>query len=355
MTISCRTNCGEQIDYEKFEFPDGFIYYLPKNTDGSIHNCPNLPKDGMYGRVSAIHEEYSEEEKIGKEIVDESYELMQEAYGDLSYWDLVAETKDEVDYDGQTYEEAKKKELLKLQMRCLLFPAPFMEWDHTDLFAPEEHDDFDELISKDLELLAYSYEGQGMLDCAIRALTIQNFTTNDQNPRILELTYKKNKTQKNQEVEKKIEAKTVNELRENLRRVERTIKNFIRKQYSSIEVFRKEFPEIYSEASRNQKIGIEKIKREHNDVIEFITIGDAHRIIKEKKSEFVKKEELGKNLWKKIDWEIINDIFACKNTRNGIDHYSGKNIENDFDYDAKSLCFLQCEEIINFFEKLELV
>lgn len=45
MTIQCRTGCGEQITYEGIDFPDGFKYLLPLNSDETIHNCPNLPPD----------------------------------------------------------------------------------------------------------------------------------------------------------------------------------------------------------------------------------------------------------------------------------------------------------------------
>ena len=43
MTIQCRTGCGEQITYEQYAFPDGFIYFLPLDLDETIHNCCNIP------------------------------------------------------------------------------------------------------------------------------------------------------------------------------------------------------------------------------------------------------------------------------------------------------------------------
>ncbi len=35
----CKTNCGYEIEYEPHEFSDGFVYYLPRNADGTIHDC----------------------------------------------------------------------------------------------------------------------------------------------------------------------------------------------------------------------------------------------------------------------------------------------------------------------------
>ena len=49
MTIQCRTGCGEQINYEQHPFPDGFSYFLPLNLDGTIHDCPNVPKNLLEG------------------------------------------------------------------------------------------------------------------------------------------------------------------------------------------------------------------------------------------------------------------------------------------------------------------
>jgi len=35
----CKTDCGMEIEYVPHEFSDGFVYYLPRNLDGTIHNC----------------------------------------------------------------------------------------------------------------------------------------------------------------------------------------------------------------------------------------------------------------------------------------------------------------------------
>ena len=39
MIKSCKTHCGEKINYESVEFSDGFVYELPKNNDGTVHQC----------------------------------------------------------------------------------------------------------------------------------------------------------------------------------------------------------------------------------------------------------------------------------------------------------------------------
>jgi len=35
----CKTDCGCDVEYIPHEFSDGFVYYLPRNLDGKVHNC----------------------------------------------------------------------------------------------------------------------------------------------------------------------------------------------------------------------------------------------------------------------------------------------------------------------------
>ena len=39
MKGQCLTKCGLDVDYEPIEFSDGFVYYLPRNLDKTVHNC----------------------------------------------------------------------------------------------------------------------------------------------------------------------------------------------------------------------------------------------------------------------------------------------------------------------------
>jgi len=45
MRGQCLTECGLDIDYEPIEFSDGFVYYLPRNLDKTVHNCFLLTDD----------------------------------------------------------------------------------------------------------------------------------------------------------------------------------------------------------------------------------------------------------------------------------------------------------------------
>lgn len=35
----CKIGCGGELEYESHEFSDGFVYYLPRNLDGTVHDC----------------------------------------------------------------------------------------------------------------------------------------------------------------------------------------------------------------------------------------------------------------------------------------------------------------------------
>ena len=39
MKGQCLTKCGLDVDYEPIEFSDGFVYYLPRNLDKTVHDC----------------------------------------------------------------------------------------------------------------------------------------------------------------------------------------------------------------------------------------------------------------------------------------------------------------------------
>ena len=42
MTEPCRTECGEQVTYEKIIFSDGIFFSIPIEKNGIVHNCTNI-------------------------------------------------------------------------------------------------------------------------------------------------------------------------------------------------------------------------------------------------------------------------------------------------------------------------
>ena len=42
MTEPCRTECGEQVTYEKIIFSDGIFFSIPIEKNGRVHKCENI-------------------------------------------------------------------------------------------------------------------------------------------------------------------------------------------------------------------------------------------------------------------------------------------------------------------------
>jgi hypothetical protein len=57
MKGQCLTKCGLDVDYEPIEFSDGFVYYLPRNLDKTVHNCFMISNDVVNVVVEGIEPE----------------------------------------------------------------------------------------------------------------------------------------------------------------------------------------------------------------------------------------------------------------------------------------------------------
>ena len=179
MTIQCRTGCGQQIYYEGFPFPDGFIYYLPRNLDETIHDCAHLPHDMVDDDWPNDKEPDSD---VGVEIYVkekrqfpnnysfeyENHMILNTATYDLAYPTLTAEQKDKPPLS------LRRNSLLNTQISCVLFPSPFM-------YHYIKNEEYPLGVNwTDLLELSFLYESVEDYTSAITALLIQNKITNDQ-------------------------------------------------------------------------------------------------------------------------------------------------------------------------------
>jgi len=339
MTIQCRTGCGQKITYESYEFSDGFLYFLPRNEDSSIHNCSNLPK--------SFFEEDWPDVGYQKELVD----LMSFVAKDYQNEQMEADTSGpEEPPNLENFEPSDlllKKDLLNAQMLCILLPSPFLiaELDFLDDEAPKGE------YSTDLIELADAYKDLGDFSNACRALDIQNLITHDQSQKIFELRKQMEDKQNTKNVffesENLLEIHiSVIDLRnEYIRKCERFLKSFIRKKYP-LDKLKKEFPDAYKEAEKRRgegsKLGIEK---EVDDIIENLPLGFLTNIIKIKKR---------KKQWDEFDYDNLNFLYTITNVRNDIDHFSGPNLEKSMPKDNIALCYIYCKKIIQLLEDLEI-
>jgi len=354
MTIQCRTGCGKQIYYEPNEFPDGFVYFLPLDADEkTIHKCSSLPENHF--EANAHGDGWSESEKIISEEIGDDFWKMQKKYQnnyetEYGYLEMLVDVNEyELSDPSLTLEEKRvitkaitKKSLLYLQMRCILFPTPFMYNYIDDSEINPENKYYYDLI-----YLSYTYEAIGDYQSAITARLIQNKITNDQAEEILRL-YNKEK-----EIPLKIQEEilelniTAFELRDKyFRKVEKIIKSFIRKKYSNINEFQKDFPEIFLDANYKRSNPTKHIKLDHEDVIEYISFGQCVKILKD--NNYRKKKG-----WHILEYDIINHAYYVVTRRNEMDHYSDDKLEESISKETKTLGYVFSNEIFDFFEKLD--
>ena len=70
----CKTHCGCMIEYEPHEFSDGFVYYLPRNLDKTIHECAVFQMfEELYDNPDPNLEEMYEENKSRLQITKKQF------------------------------------------------------------------------------------------------------------------------------------------------------------------------------------------------------------------------------------------------------------------------------------------
>jgi hypothetical protein len=368
MPIQCRTGCQEQVNYEHFPFPDGFVYFLPKNLDDSIHDCKNLhisptigtisfwKDDHIVDRKNVEIESWSPEEKNLQEKLSEKN--ASDLKDNLEIKNLIESTPNlyEFEYDGILnhgniggieefgverigyHSEDIKKRLLNVQMRCILFPTPFLS--NPSLLG------FSDLVD-----LSLQYEALKDFESAITARLIQDRITQDQSKFILELVNKQ-KNIKNNTEEVLVAKISATELRNHYYpKVENLLKSFIRKKYDIFSNLKHDFPKFCDYAEKLRIQSSQYAKHTHDDVIEFFTFGQCVKILKIKKIENNELSE--KNEWNLIEWDIIQNAEFVKARRNELAHLTEEDIENSITTESKIVGHIFSKQIIDFFEKLD--
>tara|TARA_B110000438_G_scaffold204656_1_gene196376 strand:+ start:114 stop:1256 length:1143 start_codon:yes stop_codon:yes gene_type:complete len=380
MPIQCRTGCQDQVNYEPFHFSDGFVYFLPKNLDDSIHDCKNLRTPARIHRVIAKEDgkivrefdvpirTWSPEEAHFQDIQDNEgiqgpngiQNLTPEEWKDLFHaspnqyyqeysnvaWKNIEPVSLNIDLckDFRSIMDSMKKKifherdsikksLINIQMRCILFPTPFIT---------------KEMIS-DIIDLSNHYLMLNDFESAIRARLIQEKISHNQTENILELVKKQNDFKKTDD-ELIIEFNlSVKELRDKYyRKVENVIKSFIRKKYLSMNDFKNDFPKFYEKANNLRENSTSNIERTNDDVMEYLSFGSCVKILKDKKSD---KD----NPWNEIEYDIINSAYYVVDRRNEIEHDSDDNLDKRISKESKVLGYIYSKKIIEFFEKLDYV
>ena len=357
MTIQCRTGCGEQITYERYDFPDGFVYFLPLNLDETIHDCPNVPhnlelkiNEIFLGKDNIVeyqnpwkHEDMSVSQRYLLYFLTTNYEDKPDNYIDeyfsfelnvIHEWEKGFSWEDSFPVE-EISNELKKQGLIAIQTQCLLFPSPFMGDYEYNTETKERY--------SNLNKLSRCYESLGEYKSAIRAREIQDRITDDQSKKIVEL-YEKSNSFESKLLKKNFKVNiTATEFLELIDKVENVIKSFIRKMYPDINELQKDFPELCSKANELKVNDSKEIKRDNDDVIEFLTFGASVKILKINRR--------NKEKWSPIENFVIDYAYKIVDIRNMFRHYSDGRFETAITEHKKAKIQIYAIDLLEFFQK----
>ena len=386
----CKTECGCDVEYESHKFSDGFVYYLPRNLDGTVHNCIFSEEEPDFFEVEpdAIEEFFQKHKERLK--IDE-YDLQGIVDSMLGGW------FEPMDLDFMEFIKDGNMFGLKKYVEEELIRSPMPTFAHRSDYRWGEQDDDIGLPTTQgyqLEYLGKIYELMIRLEDAKKCYELQYECTKE--PELLEIS---------KELDKKIqERKSVEEITKNVpnnltsedmwKKINSTQSNV--KKYV-VELFSNNFTEVFK---RNLKIKnkTEKIRRKDEEsllkinekhVMDNVGLGDLLHILKtsktKRKSKFSGKckicgtyyekyqeiflEENPKRIMcadeicfvkqggvsKNIPWALINRIENINNLRNALAH------PRDFDkewlrihfIEAYVQCIMVNDKILDFFKNKE--
>ena len=258
----CKTDCGCEVEYESHKFSDGFVYYLPKNLDGTVHNCifSEEEPDFFDYEVDAIEEfcqKHKERLKISPDQLEEitmlgifPLDFLDEPM-DLNFMEMIRK--------GKMFELKNwvQGNLIRLPFPYLLERSDF-RWQ-----AQDEDIELPTTNGYQLEYLGKIYELMIRLEDAKKCYELQYECTGE--PELLAIS---------RELDKKIlERKNTEEVTENIpdiltsedmkKRIELTELN-IRKYV--VELFSNNFTELFK---KNPKLKeqCERIRRKREDMM----------------------------------------------------------------------------------------
>jgi len=351
----CKTECGMTVEYVPHEFSDGFVYYLPRNLDGTVHNCIFSEDEPDFFDIEAdaieeFFQKHKERLKIDpadlQGIVDAMLGGWEEPM-DLDFMELIKE--------GNMFrlKKAVEKELIRSPMPHFAHRSDY-RWG-----AQEEDIELPTVQGYQLEFLGKIYELMIRLEDAKKCFELQYECTGE--PELKEHV---------EELDKKIqERKDIQVVEENIpddltpedvqKRIDFTELNI--KKYT-VELFSNNFTEFFKKNPKlKEQCEKDRRKREdmlldfnENSAIDTLNIGSIAHILKisrgKKQSEtngtckickrcWEKKEEIFSEsiptkincvddtcfakqggLAKKTPMELYYNILSMKNTRNILAH-----------------------------------
>ena len=177
----CKTDCGIEVEYDPYEFTDGFVYYLPRDLDGKVHKCIFTDQEDDYDSFEDFLSHNSERCKL----TQDEYEFVMSKW---NYDDMFGEPMDvnflEMIRKGKMFELKKYvDELLTNE------PMPYLENRFTDSYQVELESDWVELPTNkgyQLEYLGKIYEIMIRLEDAKKCYELQYECTKE--PELLQIS-----------------------------------------------------------------------------------------------------------------------------------------------------------------------
>ena len=371
--MTCLTRCSEDVTYHRSEFPHG-EYLLPLNSDGSIHRCPVLrsDKDDVFTQHNAIIADTETGQQYGELL----YELQMIILPDI------AEIYSQSDPEYLVITEFLKK-LFLINHIC---PEPFTE----GITNPYPLENGVASILGWIRLLYHHIGDENSSNEAKRLEKAINFSAviyySENNPQLEELWEKRSEKSDEMSIkdleeiikncaesaenrlksnetdleETKIdyndnENYSVPKLLEYHTEIERELKSYLRERIS-VQDIKKYFLFYYNKAVRlsEQRFGL--VKRSNDDIIEFLTFGDALKILNKehniKTDDLSKMSEFEKNpcFDFKIEKIHLAHLEYVKDVRNDTSHITEKNDDNLIDSNDRLAIYLAYLQLKAFFE-----
>ena len=377
--MTCITHCDEDVNYQRFEFPHG-EYLLPLNSDGTIHRCSVLR--GGEDDVLLMH----------NEVIFEIGQLYGHLLYELQMFDFPITTEIEIYSQNDPEFSMIASILKKLFLINHICPDPFLEEPPNPyqvahgaaaiigligLLYFEIGDDNSYKKAKELEkqinLNALFYELESQLKKKVGDRTdgntdkitieeikekiqdlnkkseriINNFNSNETDSEEIDLE----ETEIDDENDEKFSLKN---LEKYASKVEYEVKSFLRTRISEPEI-KKYYPYCYNQAIYDRKNNPGYLKRDFDDVIEFLNFGNAISILNGKIDWEIKDKSTindfnDSRLVFHIPGKYFNFLFLIRPFRNDNSHYTQEKKNNSMDLDERKMIYLAYIRLMDFFE-----
>ena len=361
MKGKCKNFCREQLEYESTTFSDGFVYYLPRNLDGTVHKCPFVrhldDMDNYFENIIMCASESPE--TVLYDDIDAN-----EAYGTCSENNLDWE----IELDEIQINENKG---ISLTLESLNFTKNLISNWTSPFFMVNQMEIHENISPTDkgyqLEILGWRYQIIGNYDDAKKCYELQYKISKE--PELSDTAHrleeKINKLKKYLELKQSItENVSQDEIENIIKDTELKLRKYITTLYS--DKFKQvwdRLPKVKEQILERQEEAEDSMVNIHEiNELDYSTLGDLNKILrvsKPKKSHDTNYCNVCKKSWKRNQWvyyekipkeifckdkicfikqgglvknipsTLVSSVTRVKSTRNMLSHYK--------DYDKKML------------------